>query len=149
MTLKKIINFLFVAAILIVLTSGLVNTVFFPKEISEYENRYANKLDSLTWDSYMDGSFQNSMEEALGDQVDLASTYKMVFNEARSRILYKITQPLIRLDAFDDQYVKTRSGYIFDRDYLVKYPYDKSRTSELDEAVRLYNKLYRKQSHGL
>ena len=40
---KKGINFVFVGLILCGLLLGLARTVFFPKEINYYENRYANR----------------------------------------------------------------------------------------------------------
>lgn len=40
---KKGINFVFVGLILCGLLLGLARTVFFPKKINYYENRYANR----------------------------------------------------------------------------------------------------------
>ena len=46
---------------------GLARTVFFPKEINYYENRYANRAALPTPGSYADGTFQDQLEAALGD----------------------------------------------------------------------------------
>ena len=57
----KIDRAFFLLFVLIFL-AGLLRTVFRPKEINEYENRYDNQLASLTAASYADGSFQDGME---------------------------------------------------------------------------------------
>lgn len=57
----KIDRAFFLLFVLIFL-AGLLRTVFRPKEINEYENRYDNQLVPLTAASYADGSFQDGME---------------------------------------------------------------------------------------
>lgn len=59
----------FFLLLVLIFLAGLLRTVFRPKEINEYENRYANQLAPLTAASYADGSFQDGMESALSDQV--------------------------------------------------------------------------------
>ena len=56
----------------------------FPDEFSEYERRYANKFLPLAAQSYMDGSFQQSIDAALGDQVILFSNFKNSFTRVSS-----------------------------------------------------------------
>ncbi len=69
---KKAINAVFVGLILVLLGAGLARTVFFPKEVNTYENRYAEKIAPLTLEGWLDGSFQDSVDAALADQVQLA-----------------------------------------------------------------------------
>ncbi len=57
--MKKVINFAFVGLILCGLLLGLARTVFFPKEINYYENRYANRAALPMPGSYADGTFQD------------------------------------------------------------------------------------------
>ena len=66
------INLAFFVFVMLVLLAGLVLTLFFPSEINEYENRKAEKLSRLSLDSYSDGSFQNSTEKALADNILLS-----------------------------------------------------------------------------
>lgn len=84
---KKAINALFITGISLLLLAGLVRTVFFPKEINAYENRYAEKISPLTLAGWLDGSFQDSVDKALADQVQLAQLYKRVYNFTSSRYL--------------------------------------------------------------
>ena len=76
---KRIPIAIFVLA-LCVLLSGLITTIFFPRDDIVYENRYANKLGALSISSYLDGSFQSAMENALGDQVNMAIKSKKLYN---------------------------------------------------------------------
>lgn len=92
---KKALNALFVGLILVLLLAGLGRTVFFPKKINTYENRYAAKLAPLTPAGWLDGSFQNSADAALSDQVQLAEIYKKVFNRASSYYLNAAAAPLL------------------------------------------------------
>ena len=66
--------------ILLILFAGLVKTVLLPEDINVYENRYANKISPISLNSYLDGSFQNSMDEALSDQVPFSTTAKKAYN---------------------------------------------------------------------
>ena len=94
---KKAINGLFVGIILLLLGAGLVRTVLFPKEINAYENRYAEKIAPPTAKGWLDGSFQNSVDKALADQVQLAQVYKKVYNLTSSRYLKTAADPLLPL----------------------------------------------------
>lgn len=78
------IDRVFFLVIILILLVGLLTTVFYPHEINYYENRYANKPEPLTADSYADGSFQDGMESALADQVQLAQHAKKFYNCARA-----------------------------------------------------------------
>ncbi len=74
------INKAFFLLLVLILLAGLLTTVFLPEEINYYENRYANKLSPLTAAAYADGSFQDSMENALSDQVQFAQLAKKCYN---------------------------------------------------------------------
>ena len=142
MLFKRIVNLLFALIVLLVLISGLINTVAFPDEISEYENRYANKLQIPTAENYLNGEFQNSMELALGDQVDLASTYKKLYNQLRSRMIYFLAHPLMDGERLDERYFDMDSGSVFDGEYLVHRPYGREDRKMLDAAIEDYNRLF-------
>ena len=75
-TIKKLVNILFICIITVVLLAGITRTVFFPKDINSYENRYSNKIIAPNQSSILDASFQNSVEDALSDQILGAQTLK-------------------------------------------------------------------------
>jgi len=120
----------------------LINTVLFPDELSEYELRYANQLMPLTFSSYMDGSFQQSMDAALGDQVHLSSTLKKLYNQAISGIYYELFQPFMTTDEMKFNYYNMESGSIFNGDFLMPRPYDSSRCADIDAAAEKYNEIF-------
>lgn len=94
---KKAINGLFVGVVLLLLGAGLVRTVLFPKEVNSYENRYAEKIAPLTAEGWLDGSFQDSVDKALADQVQLAQVYKKAFHLISSHYLKVMADPLLPL----------------------------------------------------
>ena len=59
---KKVIQLIFVVAIFAVLLLSFGRTAFFPQEINEYENRKAEKLAPITWESYLNGTLKANME---------------------------------------------------------------------------------------
>ena len=140
--IKKILSLLFIGLIFAMLLSGLLNTLFFPDVVSEYENRYANLLDELSFSGYLDGSFQQSMDAALGDQVDLASTFKRLYNKVSSGIYRTLLQPFISSDDMKNNYYAMKSGWIFGGDCLVTYPYGEERMAALEHAAENYNRVF-------
>ena len=115
---KKAINGLFVGAVLLLLGAGLVRTVFFPKEVNSYENRYAEKIAPLTVEGWLEGAFQDSVDKALADQVQLAQVYKRAYNFTSSRCLAAAASPLLPL--CDGQYVNYVDALVFNG--YVTYP---------------------------
>ena len=74
--IKNALNVLFIGLVFGVLLAGLGRTIFFPKEINEYENRYANRLTGFSFSRFLEGGVQEEMEAALGDQVFYAEEAK-------------------------------------------------------------------------
>lgn len=94
---KKAINAVFVGLILVLLGAGLARTVFFPKEVNTYENRYAEKIAPLTLEGWLDGSFQDSVDAALADQVQLAQVYKKAYNLTSAGYMRAVSAPILSL----------------------------------------------------
>lgn len=91
---KKGINFVFVGLILCGLLLGLARTVFFPKKINYYENRYANRAALPTPGTYADGTFQDQLEAALGDQTPFAERFKARYNDLSSKLTKALLKPV-------------------------------------------------------
>ena len=87
----------FFLLLVLIFLAGLLRTVFRPKEINEYENRYANQLVPLTAASYADGSFQDGMESALSDQVQFSQLAKKTYNFVTSYAAVPLIAPLENL----------------------------------------------------
>lgn len=80
----------FVLGILLVLLLGLGKTLLRPMEINFYENRPAERLAPLTAAGFLDGSFQDSLESALSDQVPGAIMLKEKYNDLNSSLLLAV-----------------------------------------------------------
>ena len=109
--MKKIADALFVGVMLMILTAGLARTVFSPKDVNTYENRYANKIAPLTAKGWLDGSFQDSVDKALSDQVQLSEVYKRTYYNTASRFLWTAAAPI--LPQLQDRYVNAAGTLLF------------------------------------
>ena len=87
--------FLFAFLIFVITLSGLLRTIFWPKDINTYESRNANKPAELTAESYLSTVFQNSMEDALADQVPFAQYFKKAFNILRFQYQRLMLLPMV------------------------------------------------------
>jgi len=85
--MKKFLNALLVIIVAGIMVGGFVHTVFLPVDINEYENRYANKVASFSLSSYLDGSFQDSIETALADQIPFSEELKKDYNAVNSAVV--------------------------------------------------------------
>ena len=117
---KKLADLVFLGAILVVLTAGLVSTLLFPDEINIYENRYANQVPDFTLEGWLDGSFQQGVDDALSDQVTLSTTFKRIYNFARTKSLWPAVVSLSK--SCPDRYVNYRTVRVFGGGWLVNYP---------------------------
>lgn len=132
----KWVNRALLIIIMLIFAAGLGKTLFWPDEIDYYENRYANKVAHLNIDSYVDASFQNSMENALADQIQLATTAKRIYNGAQAYLTRKGSELFL-----DEQgrYVKFGDSYTFN-DILVYAPRTLEKEQEkLDAKVENLN----------
>lgn len=138
---KRLVNGIFVGGILLVLVLGLGKTLFFPKDINLYENRYAEKTPPLTLPGWLDGSFQEQMDAALSDQVNFAQTYKKVYNEISFRALWSALKPIA--DGMGRRYIRFQNHLLYGTDTLV---YGASSLpwlqGALDTRIANYNKVF-------
>ncbi len=82
---RNILNLAFLVLLLAVLLIGLLVTVVFPHDINEYENRYAEKIPRFRIATYLDGTFQDGVEDAFADQLPFAEKLKAAYNDTFSR----------------------------------------------------------------
>ena len=104
--MKKNLKLIILLLLALVLLAGPVRAKFAPKQINEYENRYANQLVKPGAASFADGSFQDGMELALADQLPGAEPLKRAYNNHRSSFL-RTFLPLITGGSADNPYGKT------------------------------------------
>ena len=94
--IRNLCNAVMLCCAAAVLLAGLGRTLLRPKDVNYYENRPANTVAPLTAENWLDGSFQDSMEAALSDQIPLAQSMKKVFNDAQNKIRYDSMMRLSR-----------------------------------------------------
>lgn len=81
---------------------GLIRTFVGPEDILEYENRKAAKLKGFTIADYLKGDFQDSMEDALSDQVALAAKAKENYNGMKSSFIQAALKPFLKNEVADN-----------------------------------------------
>lgn len=118
--MSKWIDRLFVFAVFCVLLLCLGKALFLPDEINLYENRTANQFQPFTIQSYLDGSFQDSVEAAMMDQIPLAEVLKKSYNNTTSALQEIVIRPI--LDAYPDRYISFKSLRIYGGDYITYAP---------------------------
>lgn len=109
--MKKIVNATFIVLLVLFLFMGLVKTIFFPREINELENRYANKIEAFTLENFLDGSFQKKLGDALNDQVPLSTTMKKAYNFVNS--YYENTVLSMVMKGNKNSYASYKGGLLF------------------------------------
>ncbi len=97
---KKAIDLCFVVLVFLGLLLGLAKAVFLPKEMNEYENRYAAQFQMPCLADYADGSFQDSVESALNDQTPFAQRFKKLYNTASSSLTMALLRPVLQPDRY-------------------------------------------------
>ncbi|MBE6935979.1 MAG: hypothetical protein E7458_05690 [Ruminococcaceae bacterium] len=128
---RAVVGGLFAAGLLFVAAAGLAQTVLLPAERSEYENRYAHKIDAPTLAGYLSGSFQESVDNALGDQVTLSTTFKKAYARLSTAILDLAGRPFRESEYLAERYIRADQALLFGPEHLVYAPYDAARKDEL------------------
>lgn len=139
--MKKWLQYAFLLGLLGFLALGLVRTVFFPKEINSYENRYAEKIAPFTLTGFAEGSFQQSVEDALSDQVPLSQTFKKVYNLYTSHFIKAASRPILGL--LPDKYVVLGDKLLFGGENIMFWTRTlESQTERLDTKAANYNAVF-------
>ena len=82
--LSKFFKICFAGLTVLFLGIGFVKSVFFPTDISMYEQRTLDKLPAANFGVFLDNSFQSDFDTALGDQISFSTYYKKLYNELTS-----------------------------------------------------------------
>lgn len=138
------IHKLFVLAVVVILVAGLLRTVFFPKEINSYENRYAYQVPAFSMASYLDGSFQDGVEDSLSDQVQLAQWMKGLYNRSHASYVKGVLDQVgLLLDLDRNHYVHYGSLCLFGEDSIVNWTRSLSQSQEaLDQKISALNETF-------
>lgn len=140
----KWIRKLFILAVMAILVTGLLRTVFLPKELNSYENRYANQLPALSWSSYLEGTYQEAVEDSLEDQVPFGQVMKRLYNENHARYVKGALDGVTGLLGLEEnRYVRFGSLQLYGDDYIVNWTQTLSQDQEkLDRKIVALNETF-------
>lgn len=114
---------------------SLIKTIFFPKNVNEYENRKANRILKFSFQNFYDSNFQNSMESALADQILFTTTMKKNYNLTAHSIINKFYENLEK-NLLKGKYINLNGIYrIGGTDNLVYKPYKLNNYNELNKKI--------------
>ncbi len=134
---KKIVNLIFLVGCFAFLCIGLLKTVFFPKDINLYENRYAEKVEPMSVLAFLDTSLQDNWESALADQVLFSQTLKKSYNDFFSNYKYFFLKPMLQADT--NRYISFNAHLIFNGNICFAPRSLKEDQALLDEKIENYN----------
>lgn len=138
----KLFNLIFIGLMALVLLIGTVRTFAFPKDINEYENRTAEKVIEFKSGLYASGEYQDSVENALADQVPMAESFKKMYNTALSGFKNRIISAtnIESKEEFKDKVIKLTDEINMVGDHLY---YSKGRemwdTTRFDAGIEKIN----------
>ena len=141
--LKNLGNISVVCIIMFIFIVGFIRTVFFPKDINYYENRYSNKIIAPTISNILDNTFQSSIEGALSDQIPLAQQLKKFYNESTTLLSDCFITPI--LESNSTTYINYKNGSKIFGGYYVFSGYDFEYVkSQFQVKANNYNQLFEK-----
>lgn len=111
---------LFVVLTCAVLLACFVYCIVFADDISAYENRPAQKVEPFSLSEYLEGAWQDKLENAMMDQMPLSETLKRLFNNTETTMLAYLMEPI--MESQPEQYVSFRGLKLFAGKYLCYDP---------------------------
>jgi hypothetical protein len=136
---------LFIAAWIASLAILSLTPLWGQKDISETENRGLTHFPALTVPGFVDGSFQDALEKALGDQMLFSEEVRSTVRSAESAALDAEQEILYRLNpSLKSGYVQISPGYYAyggDEHRLVEKPNPEARSSGLQDFAEAINAL--------
>ena len=119
---KKIItpDFLFLMILILILLGGLIKPIVMPKNVNYYENRAANKLPKLDFQTFLKGDFQDNVELAYADQIPLSAYMKKGYNFINNELKFNVN--MLYYSRIDNIYIPLSNGInLFGKDNNLVY----------------------------
>ena len=139
-TYKKNINVFFILLVVLILIIGLYTLIVDEKDVSKLENRTLTKIPHFTYQSFVDGTYQDTLEKAMSDQFVGSEWIKTNYNVLQLPTTLGIKNKICQNNYFNlsaDQYIYNCG------DYLVEKPIEA--TPEIMnlmlENIKYYSKL--------
>lgn len=140
---KNIINIFFVICIFSFVLLSFIKSLFKPIDILERENRYANKYEKISFNSYLNSKTQSNIENTLSDQILLSSKLKSANNIFKATLIKNYVDIYFNNNKID--YLSLSNVNFYGKDNLVYNKFDLNKEkSNLDIKIRNYNSLIKK-----
>ncbi len=119
----KILQKCFLLAVAALLVVGLVRTLCFPKEINDYENRYASQFPTVSTRAFLDGTLQDAAEDSLSDQIPFSQYMKKAYNNGKTTFLLRTLHGVRALTGGDQgRYVSFNGLCLYGDDFITNWP---------------------------
>ena len=136
----KVLNFIFLISCFLFLASGLIRATFFPKDVNNYENRYAVQFNPFSVKAFFDSSLQDNCEDTLADQVLMSQTMKKEYNYLNSGFKLSILNPLLSADL--NRYISFNSKLFFNGNICFPVRTLEESRPYLDSKINNYNQYF-------
>ena len=134
----------FLLAVAVLLVVGLVRTLYFPKEINDYENRYASQFPAASTSAFLDGSFQDEAESSLSDQIPFSQYMKKAYNNTKTSFLLHAIHGVRALTGGDQgSYASFNGLCLYGDDFITNWPRTLSdNQADLDRKSAVLNQTF-------
>lgn len=127
--MKKALNGIFAVGVIAALLVTMLLAILDPKTVNYYENRPATALPSFSAQETLNGTFQNTLETALHDQLPGAQGLEKVYQDlANASILRAVNA---QTDGRPDEYYGFRDLLLFHGDVVYAPVFPEERTEAL------------------
>lgn len=138
--MEKIRNHIFLFTIVLIMLIGNLTLIRTEKDGSTNENRTFQKFEHLTFNSYIDGTYQKKLENAMSDQFIGGESIKLKLKGLLKFFDYNNIDKSI----CKGRYVNLNSYYSFDCDDSLLSGYEtinKETLERINNRIEVYNKL--------
>lgn len=139
--MKKHLDRVVVLGVLAAMLLGLALSVLRQKDVNYYENRTANRMPAFSLSAWLQGDYQDALEDALSDQVPAAERLNRGYHQTTNRYLRTVLKRF--QTAFPNRYFRFQDMLLFGDDYIT-FPavWLEERQPELDAKAENYNALF-------
>ena len=113
----------FLLAVAALLVAGLVRTLWVPKDVNDYENRYASQFPTVSASAFLDGTFQDEADASLSDQIPFSQYMKKAYNNAKTSVLLHAIHGVRAMTGGDQgRYASFNGLCLYGDDFITNWP---------------------------
>ena len=136
--MKQLLDRLLIFGVLAAMLLMLIFGVLHPKDVNYYENRTANQMPAFSLKAWLQGDYQDRLEDALSDQVPAAERMNRAYHQTVNRYLRAVQKRFSNV--FHDRYFRFQDLLIFGDDYITfSAVWPEDRQTEIDAKAENLN----------